>query len=125
MDEWVLIAAFCATFMVIMMLMLTKSMPMMKYPMWRTFYVCMRTMKTNDKTRNSMTYWDIPGRGSIATAVAPSGTDGFRFRFADMTAVPKTETGVPLPMSPKQESPVMLSSNEALEFEEDADESWL
>ncbi len=53
----------------------------------------------------------------MATAAA---TDGFR--LADMTAVPKTETGVPLPMSPKHESPVILSSNEGLEFE-DADES--
>ncbi len=61
--------------------------------MWKTFYACM------------------------ATAAA---TDGFR--LADMTAVPKTETGVPLPMSPKHESPVILSSNEGLEFE-DADES--
>lgn len=69
-----------------------------------------------------MTYWDIPGRGSIVTAVAAAAaTDGFR--LADMTAVPKTETGVPLPMSPKHESPVMLSSNEALEFEEDTEES--
>lgn len=80
-----------------------------------------------------MTYWGIPGRNSTVPAVAvivfvvvPAAAvtaAAASFRLADMTAVPKTETGVPLPMRPKQESPVILSSNEALEFEDDADES--